>query len=221
VKAVVVEDRGTFGPALVSQLVSLGVSARWVAHPVALDLSTQSWADLPLLLIDALDLSSQQDDHTRSRLASLDLLDRVATLPADRRPRVVVYSTHMARPEVNIPLRGPGVVTAHYDAAGLLDNLAEVVMGRYPDQVAPPTPRDFARLHPQVPPSADVAAVHQLMRTHDRAWRQVWDAAAAFDRAAQTWIRRNILELLGAEDRGYSVAIQVTRKVAGLPYAGL
>jgi hypothetical protein len=217
-KAIVVEDRGTFGPALVRQLEPMGVQARWMPHPIAVSLDRATWAAVPLVLIDALDLSSQQDDRTLSRLASLDILESLARMPREQAPRIVVYSTHMAKPEVNIPLRQPGVVHAFYEVGALLEHLPDVVMGRYPGQVALPRPADWAQLHPDLPASADVAAAHQLMRTHDRTWRQVWDGDAAFDKAAQVWVRRNVLSALGTETSGYSLAIEVVRKLAGLPY---
>ena len=176
-KAIVIEDRGTFGPALVRQLEPLGVQARWIPHPVAADLGAATWASVPLVLLDALDLSSQQDDRRRSRLTSLDVLAAIARVPRQDRPRVVVYSTHMAKPEVNIPLRGAEVADAFYDVAA-----------------------------------------HQLMRTHERTWRQVWDPDAAFDKAAQVWVRRNVLAPLHAESAGYNMAVEVVRRIAGLPY---
>jgi hypothetical protein len=217
-KAVVVEDRGTFGPALVRRLQPLGVQAHWIPHPVALEAATVTWSQVPMVLLDALDLSSQQDDHTRSRLSSLDLIERMAYLPADRRPLIVAYSTQMARPEVDIPLRRSGSVAAFYEVAALVDCLPQIVLGRFPDQVAPPSEADWDSLHPGLRPASDVASAHQLMRKHDRAWRQVWDHDAPFDKAAQVWIRRNVLGLLGLATSGYGVAVEVTRRLAGLPY---
>jgi hypothetical protein len=217
-KAIVIEDRGTFGPALVRQLEPLGVQARWIPHPVAADLGPATWASAPLVLLDALDLSSQQDDHTRSRLTSLDVLESVARLPRPALPRVIVYSTHMAKPEVNIPLRGAGVARGFYDVGALLEHLADIVVGKLEGQVPPPVPADWAALHPDLQPCADVVAAHQLMRTHERTWRQVWDPDAAFDKAAQVWVRRNVLAALGAESAGYNMAVEVVRKLAGLPY---
>src|SRR3954470_3678012 len=85
-KAIVIEDRGTFGPALVRQLEPLGVQARWIPHPVAADLAPATWASVPLVLLDALDLSSQQDDRSRSRLTSLDVLESVARVPPPDTP---------------------------------------------------------------------------------------------------------------------------------------
>src|SRR5262245_44057868 len=120
-KAIVIEDRGTFGPALVRQLEPMGVQARWLPHPVAAEMGPATWASVPLVLLDALDLSSQQDDRTRSRLTSLDVLASVARVPPGEEPRVVVYSTHMAKPEVNIPLRGTGVAHGFYDVGALLE----------------------------------------------------------------------------------------------------
>jgi hypothetical protein len=217
-RAIVIEDRGTFGPALVRQLEPMGVQARWVPHPTAVALDPSTWAAVPLVLLDALDLSSQQDDRTRTRLTSLDVLESLARLPRSGMPRVIVYSTHMAKPEINIPLRRAGVASAFYEVGTLLEHLPDVVTGSCPDQVPAPGPDDWAQLHPDLSPRADVAAAHQLMRTHDRTWRQVWDGDAAFDKAAQVWVRRNVLAPLGAEASGYSLAIEVVRKLAGLPY---
>jgi hypothetical protein len=225
-KAIVIEDRGTFGPALVRQLEPLGVQARWIPHPVAAELAPATWASVPLVLLDALDLSSQQDDHTRSRLTSLDVLASVARVSPPDTPRVVVYSTHMAKAEVNIPLRGANVAEGFYEVNGLLEHLPEIVLAvqrgadlsRVPGQVRRPQPADWAALHPDLPACADVVVAHQLMRTHARTWRQVWDPDATFDKAAQVWVRRNVLGVLGAESAGYNMAVEVVRKVAGLPY---
>jgi hypothetical protein len=225
-KAIVIEDRGTFGPALVRQLEPLGVDARWLTHPVAVDISPTTWASVPLVLLDALDLSSQQDDHTRSRLTSLDVLSSIKSLPEPDRPDVIVYSTHMGKPEVNIPLRGSGTARAFYDVGALLEHLPDIVLaadGRatgsaYDGQVPAPTPADWAALHPDLPVGADVVAAHDLMRTHERSWRQVWDSDAAFDKAAQMWIKRNVLGALHAGSASYMLAVEVIRKLAGLPY---
>ena len=225
-KAIVIEDRGTFGPALVRQLEPLGVQARWIPHPVAASLGPETWASAPLVLLDALDLSSQQDDPTRSRLTSLDILESVGRVPAPNTPRVIVYSTHMGKPEVNIPLRGARVAEAFYDVKDLLDHLPAVVlaaqdntsMAELPGQVPTPVPADWAALHPDLPACADVVAAHQLMRGHDRTWRQVWDADATFDKAVQVWVHRRVMTVMGAENFGYSMAIEVVRKIAGLPY---
>jgi hypothetical protein len=232
-KAIVIEDRGTFGPALVRQLEPLGVQARWIPHPVAADLAPATWASVPLVLLDALDLSSQQDDRSRSRLTSLDVLASVARVPPPDTPLVVVYSTHMAKPEVNIPLRGARVAEGYYEVGSLIEHLPAIVTAaqrtiagapaappgpRLPGQVPAPAPADWTALHPDLPPCADVVVAHQLMRTHPRTWRQVWDPTAAFDKAAQVWVRRNVLGALGAESASYNMAIEVVRKVAGLPY---
>jgi hypothetical protein len=176
------------------------------------------WGGADLVLLDALDLSSQQDDRTRSRLASLDLLERLEELPVSARPRVVVYSTHMAAPEVNIPLRQAGVADAFYNLAVLWQHVGDVLQGAGGHQVEPPSDGDWARLHPRLTSATDVARLHQRMRRHDRAWRQVWLDQAPFDRAAQLWIHRNVLDLLGPDVRTYRMAIDVTRRVAGLPY---
>jgi hypothetical protein len=218
-RAVVIEDRGTFGPALARSLAARGRPARWVPHPFAIDLDPSCWANAPLVFLDALDLSSQQEDHTRSRLASLDLLQQFAALPDGQRPQVVVYSTHMAKPEINIPLRRPGSADAYYEVQDLMDHLDDVVVGRYPGQVPPPTAEDWAALHPGLHDRSDVAAAHQAMRRRESAWRLVWDDRAGYDKAVQVWIRRNVVSLLGVESRGYGIAVEVTRKLAGLPYA--
>jgi hypothetical protein len=216
---VVIEDRGTFGPALARQLATRGQPARWVPHPLAIDLDPALWANAPLVFLDALDLSSQQEDPTRSRLTSLDLLQTFAALPPAQRPTVIVYSTHMAKPEINIPLRRPGSAKAFYEVQDLMDNLDDVVLGRYPGQVPPPTDADWAALHPSLHARSDVAAVHQAMRRREGAWRLVWDDRAGYDKAVQVWIRRNVVSLLDVEHRGYGIAVEVTRKLAGLPYA--
>jgi hypothetical protein len=216
-RVMVIEDRSSFGPALIAQLRSMDVEAKWVTHSEALQLEAPAWRYLDLILLDAFDIDVQQSDRTRSRLASLDLLGHLAVVacPAD----VVVYSTAMRRPEVNIPLRGVGGAAAFFDLAGLTEHLATIVDGRYVGEVLPPTPEDWRCLDRRLTPAADVSGAHQKMRTHDRAWRQVWDQYAPFDKAAQVWINRNVLPLLGAPDGGgYAMAVNVVRRIAGLPF---
>jgi hypothetical protein len=225
-KAIVIEDRGTFSSALLRRLESLGVQARWLSHPVAASLGPDTWISAPLVLLDALDLSSQQEDHTASRLTSLRVLESVVRVPAPDTPRVVVYSTHMAKPEVNIPLRGARVAEGFYDVGGLIEHLPEIVLAaqrgggiaQIGGQVPPPEPTDWAVLHPGLPACADVVQAHRLMQQHPRSWRQVWDPDASFDKAAQVWVSRNVLPVLGAQSAGYSLAVEVVRKLAGLPY---
>jgi hypothetical protein len=217
VRPLVVEDRAGFGSSLRSQLIRLGVEADWLTHPAALARPAGQWAKRPLVLLDALDLSSQQDDDSCSRLASLDVLEQVRKLPADRRPVVVVYSTDMARPEVNIPLRSWGVASAFFELRVLVTHLRDVLVGGdHSHQVAAPVEGDWHDLHPQLAVGADVASIHQLMRSNERVWRQVWMYDAPFDRAAMMWIRRNVLRRVGPA-AGYRSAIDVARKVAGLP----
>jgi hypothetical protein len=216
-RVMVIEDRSSFGPALIAQLRRMDVDAKWLTHSEALHLESLAWRRVDLVLLDAFDIDMQQTDRTRSRLASLDLLDRSlqAACPSD----VVVYSTAMRRPEVNIPLRDIGGAAAFFDVNGLAENLATIVDGRYEGQVSPPTPEDWRLLDRRLTPAADVAGAHQKMRTHDRAWRQVWDQYAPFDKAAQVWINRNVLPLLGSpEGGGYAMAVNVVRRISGLPF---
>jgi hypothetical protein len=217
VRTVVVEDRGTFGPTLKGQLADRGVEVRWLPHPSAETVTAPQWANVDLVMLDAVDLSSQQDDARRSRLASLDILERITEVPDAVRPRVVVYSTHMTAPEVNIPLRQVPGADAFYELGDLWNHLDEVLAGDHAHQAPPPTKGDWARLHAKLTPDVDVAAVHQLMRRNERAWEQVWQAKAPFDRAAQVWIQRNVVVRLGPGVRSYRTAVDVTRKVAGLP----
>jgi hypothetical protein len=219
VRPLVVEDRAGFGSSLRGQLIGLGIGADWLTHPAALAREPGEWATRSLVLLDALDLSSQQDDPSCSRLASLDVLEQVRRLPPARRPVVVVYSTDMARPEVSIALRSWGVASAFYELQVLVRELRAVVVGGARDhQVPAPTAEDWRALHPQLEVGADVAAIHQLMRSHERVWRQVWMSDAPFDRAAMMWIRRNVLRRVGP-GAGYRAAIDIARKVAGLPRA--
>jgi len=221
-RAVIVEDRGSFGPALARSLEQHGVAARWIPHTVALEQEAETLAAADLLFVDALDLDRQQSDATQSRLASLDLLMRLGATPEPRRPRVTVYSTVMERPELNIPLRQAGVAARYFTVEALTANVAEIALGATlaDKQVRAPTAVDWHTLHPDLPVGADVAAAHQRIRDHDRAWQQIWDPAAPFDKAAQVWVSRNVLPLLQLPSTsGYRVAIEVIRKVAGLPYA--
>lgn len=219
--AVIVEDRGSFGPALARQLERHGVGARWIPHAVALAQQAETLAGADLVLIDALDLDRQQSDPTQSRLASLDLLFQLASSSPPQRPRVVVYSTVMHRPELNIPLRQAGVEASFFDVKALTANVGGIALAERLDdvQVPKPTVDDWHALHPDLPVGSAVAAAHQRIREHERAWRQIWDPDAAFDKAAQVWVSRNVLPLLDLSSAsGYRVAIEVIRKVAGLPY---
>ncbi len=219
VRTIILEDRATFGPPLVRRLQQLGVDARWMPPAAFLEAPGPIVNGVDLLLVDAFDLASQQDDHTRSRLASLDVLDAVRGTRTGGGPTVVVYSTAMARPEVNVPLRDEELVTAWYDVASLADHLDGIVRGAFDGQVPPPTADDYAALHPNLPVTARVAEAHQRIRGHPRAWRQIWDDDAPFDKAAQVWISRNVLPLLDVTTgNGYGIAKQVIRRVAGLPY---
>ncbi len=211
---VVVEDRASFGPSLVRELTRRNVACQWVTHGDALARRPAAWTGVDLVLLDAFDLGAQQSDRTRSRLASLDVL---AGLPVE--PTVVVYSTAMRRPEANIPLRGPGRAAAFYEVFDLPDQLDGILLGQYGGQVPSPTASDFVALDPRLPPGADVAAAHQQIQRHPRSWRQIWDDRAPFDKAAQVWINRNILPVLGSPPGGgYAMAVNVIRRVAGLPF---
>ncbi len=216
-RVIVVEDRSSFGPALVTRLRELGLECRWVTPERSKELAQSVWKAADLVLLDALDIGLQQSDGSRSRLESLDLLEQLDGI--DGCADVVVYSTAMQRPEVNIPVRGLGSASAFYDVSRLTAHLREIVAGNYRDQVAAPSLEDWQALDRRLTPMADVAGAHQAMRRHDRSWRQVWDDHARFDKAAQVWISRNVLPLLGNPERGgYSLAVDVVRKVSGLPF---
>lgn len=218
-KAVIIEDRGSFGPALARQLERLGVAARWVPHSMAAQTPIDALAASDLVFLDALDLARQQADPTQSRLASLDLLFRLAEAGHTAAPVVVVYSTAMDRPAINIPLRQTPVSCSYFTVDQLTERLGAIVTGDRSAGTPAPTPADWRALHPDLPVGADVASAHQRIQDHARAWRQIWDADAGFDKAAQVWITRNVLPLLGvAPSGGYRVAIEVIRKVSGLPY---
>lgn len=213
-QVVVVEDRASFGPSMVREVSRRGLTCQWITHDQALGAGPDRWTDVDLILLDAFDIGAQQSDPTRSRLASLDVM---VDLPPG--PLVVVYSTAMQRPEVNIPLRGPGRAVAFYEVFNLPDQLDGIVAGVFEGQVPPPTAADFKELDPRLPYGADVAGAHRRMQTHPRSWRQIWDEHAPFDKAAQVWISRNILPLLGSPDGGgYGMAVNVVRRVAGLPF---
>ena len=219
--AVVVDDRMSFAPMLGRRLERCGANVRCTSHapllrdprPVLCGLGPDD-----VVLVDALDVGARQDDPRATRLGSLDVLELLAA-SADPGPRVVVYSTAMADPTVNIPLRSRvGRADAYYDVVALLDELSAVVGGSYPAQVAPPSAADFSALDPDLTPAADVGAAHQRMRVRDLIWEQVWNPAAPFDRAAQRWISRNVLPLLSLPtSAGYALAVDVVRRVSGLP----
>jgi hypothetical protein len=211
----VIDDRSSFGLTLRRRLTELEISSVGMAHADALKLETSTWSGIDVVLLDALDIGIQQTDPTQSRLVCLDLL---GAIPMSESP-VVVYSTAMARPEVNIPVRQVGRANAFYDAFTVYDQLASIVRGRFDAQVPPPTDSDWLALDPRLPVGADIAGAHQLMRTHARSWEQIWRADAPFDKAAQVWISRNVLPLLGSPKGGYALAVNVVRRIAGLPFS--
>lgn len=219
--AVVVDDRMSFAPMLARRLETCGASVRCTAHgPLVRDPAPvlRSLGPGDLVMVDAVDIGATQDDPRASRLGSLDVLALLGAMGSVR-PRVVVYSTSMADPAVNIPLRtAVGRADAYYEVVSLLDELSAVVEGSYRGQVAVPSAADYSMLDPDLPSSADVGAAHQRMRVRDLVWEQVWNPGAPFDRAAQRWISRNVLPLLLLpSSAGYAVAVDVIRRVSGLP----
>lgn len=218
-RALIVEDRASFAPLVCRSLRDLGIDCRSISHPRAVSILGDTWEQLDLVLLDALDLSSQQDDPRASRLTSLDVLDRLANSGGDR-PVVVSYSTSMDRPEIHLPMWTHAAVDACFDAVSLLDHLGSIVEGRLDRGAQPaPTPATWHALEPDLPTCAQLAPAHQLIRRHERAWRQIWDSQAPFDKAAQVWITRNVLPLLGlSSSHGYGVARSTIRRIAGLPY---
>jgi hypothetical protein len=214
-RAAIIEDRSSFGLALRRRLDGLGLASISMPHQESLDLDQEVWSGVDLVLLDALDIGIQQSDPSKSRLVSLDLLDRIPISG----PQVVVYSTAMAQPEVNIPLRGHGRAAAFYNAFALYDNLKNIQSGEFTGQVDEPSTSDWAQLDPRLPPGANVVGAHQRIRTHERSWEQIWKVEAPFDKAAQVWISRNILPLLGNPDGGgYALAVNVVRRISGLPF---
>jgi len=219
VRALVIDDRASFAPVVTKRLEGLGIRSRGVTHGRASGLDDAAWRGLDLVVLDALDLGAQQDDPTRSRLASLDILDRVADLPAADRPTVLVYSTAMTQPEIRVPVATHQLGPPLFPVSTLLDRFDDIVSGDTRSRLDPPTRADWDCLEPALDTESRLAEAHQRMRNHDRAWRQIWDADAPFDKAAQVWITRNILPMLGLDSsRGYGIARSVIRRIAGLPY---
>jgi CheY-like chemotaxis protein len=212
----VVEDRPSFAPNLRKALEACGVRSAWLTHARAANEPASSYAKLDVVFLDAYDTDGQQADRTRSRLASLDVLQVIRSLPPDQRPTVVAYSTHMNRPEVNIPLREWGLVAACFEPGDLITRTCKIIAGDYEGSVPEPRTGDWARIHPRLPDGALVADAHQKARQHPRTWELIWNPDAGFDRAAQRWVTRRLLPLLRLE-RGYLVAVQTVQKVACLP----
>ena len=222
-RALIIDDRGSLGPSLARMLEQEGLGSIYMGHTEATGIAIDSRRIRPfdLVFLDAIDLDRQQGDRTQSRLASLDILEGLGLIPNDARPRIVVYSTIMARPEVNIPLRQAGSFATFVTLDSLMANLDRIVRNSLGStwQVKLPTVDDWANLHPALPRGARVADAHQRMREHARSWNQIWMPRAPFDKGAQMWTSRNVLPLLGLGSAdGYRVAIEVIRKVAGLPY---
>ena len=56
------------------------------------------------------------------------------------------------------------------------------------------------------------------MRSRPDTWRLIYDDRAPFSKAAQMWITRRVLPVLGVDPGvGYRVAVDVVRQVAQLP----
>ena len=234
VKILVVEDRGAYGQSLTKEVARVLHSetvraqlrpspeppgVRWVPHDEALAVGTGALAQLSLILLDAWDIGAQQDDRTRSRLTSLDILERIAVIAKPERPRVIVYSSAMDEPEVNIPLRYLGVASGFYRLQAIHDCLPRILTGDLGGQVVPPDSSDWAVLDEDLPGGADVALAHQLMQQRRDAWEQVWNGEASYSRAVQRWIVRNVLPAMNVPSGGgYRLAVSVIRKLAGLPY---
>ena len=214
------------GQVLVAGLERVGgVRVTWAPHfkfaseccsEQASGVSQALLSGMDLLLVDAFDRDQTQDQPTRSALRCLDVLEVVGDLPVEHRPVVVAYSTAMRSPALRATMHSTGVVAATYTPPDLLEHLAEVLAGRYPGAVDPPSLEDWRSVHPAVRPGADLARLHRCMEANERAWRIVVDPGAPFDQAAQKWITRHILPwLTDAEHPSYRVAVDITRKIAG------
>lgn len=173
--------------------------------------------EVDLLLVDAWDVVRQQHDRSQSRLAtSLDALELVRQMPPSQRPTVVGYSAMMDRAEVAVPILQAGA-----DAVFVLERLTwsmpQVLGGDFSGR-RELTAGDWDSLG--LTDRAEVVEAHQLCRRHPRSWEQIWDGEATFDRAAQMFMRRNLLPLLptpSGEAATYRHVRRVLRTLSCLP----
>jgi hypothetical protein len=216
-RLVVVEDRVAYRNHLLRALGGIRptLPTSSLSHGEFLGLG--AWRALgagDIVLLDVCDIGGQQEHPEESRLRSLDICDRLST--CESYPVVYAYSVFMERPEINVPVREYPFVKAAFDHAGLLDVLGDVVGGTAKGTVAPPGSDDYRMLG--LPPTAQVAAAHQLMRTREDAWSLVWrrhhPAPAARTRA---WINTYVRDLLDLPEGTYRRIVGLMQRVAGLP----
>lgn len=219
-----IEDRLSYVKAVQTTLhraqVSIGqgdLTVQSHRHALAAPSTDAQFSSAELVMLDACDYDSQQEDPTASRFSALDLCERIAGLTDP--PRVVVYSTSMSRPEVNIPVREYSFVRACLDHNELLSYLPQLVRGEsVVGRIPPPGASDYRDLG--VGPRAQVAAAYHLIRTRPDAWELVWrPTMTKAPDATREWINDRIRPLLDISTPNYKPAIEVIKRVAGLPVA--
>lgn len=192
------------------------ITAFPLEHQSALKQTPEFWAAVDLVLLDAYDIATQQHDPRQSRFAALAVLAELEHLQAP--PPVIAYSTDMKRPEVRLPLREHSIVRGFYDSLAVFDHLESIVWDEVPvGQVSLPTTDDLRLLG--VGPNARLSEAHQLMKSRQDAWAQVWKPSRrAPDPKTRAWINTHIAPLLDLEGpTRYKAAVSVVRKIAGLP----
>lgn len=215
---VMVEDRVSLARALTRRVMEESPNHRLVCldHEEAIEPPAErALGRADVIVVDCKDRGRQQVDPSASQLASLDVLDRLSAMGSPA--RVYTYSTDMAQPAVNIPIREYPIVLGSLTVPQLLVGLPDMLAGKSPEaQVPPPVDADYDRL--QVGREAKVASAHQLMKRRPDAWELIWQRwPAAPTRATRAWVNRNVGPLLDANRSDCRHVVSVLRTVAGLP----
>lgn len=171
-------------------------------------------ADAELVLLDAYDYDSQQEDPTASKAGALHVCEQLSQLA--KPPPVVVYSVYIRSPEINIPIREYPFVTTCLDHHQLLESLPELIAGRPPQSdAAPPTPADYRDLG--VGAGAQVTRAYHLYRTRPDAWELVYRDGYNGARRTREWINDRVHPLLDIAVQSYKPVVEVMRRISGLP----
>jgi hypothetical protein len=216
-RILIIEDRLHFAAAVVKTIsrVRPAIAAEDVIVRSHRDLHGADLDAVELILLDAIDFDTQQDDRTASRLGAL----RICDLLHERRSqaRVVAYSSAMDRPELHIPLREYPFVEACVVHSTLLVQLPAILDGQSPAHAVPlPTVDDYRRL--RVEPAARLAEGHRLMTSRPDAWRLVWDAVSPTpEPRTREWINDRVRPVVRPLEPGYKPVVRVMRRLSGLP----
>lgn len=158
-------------------------------------------------------------------VAGLDVALAIGTLPRERRPAVIVYSVHMTRPEIAVPLAELGhVVAARYTARDILEldaegapRLRSIVQGHLAGGLTAPSRRDWDQLG--VPAGFKLVQLLKDMRDRHDVWHRVCHgdtpAYTAVDSATRN-IRYRLQRRGGQPVLAVRPAIDLVRRLAFL-----